>query len=60
MSTEQMRTALIYRCVYSSEEWKKKVEAMSDHQVLAIYDSFRHRGKLVDYPFSFKSLQKDK
>lgn len=55
MSTEQMRTALIYRCVYSSEEWKKKVEAMS-----AIYDSFRHRGKLVDYPFSFKSLQKDK
>lgn len=35
MSTELMREAI--KKVYPGEKWKKKVEKMSDNQVIAIY-----------------------
>lgn len=45
MSVEQMRSA-VASAYKKSESWQKKVLAMSDAQVIAIYYSFLNSGKI--------------
>ena len=44
MSVEQMRAYVIK--VYDNPTWKNKVAKMRDGQIIAIYNSFREKGKL--------------
>ena len=44
MSVEQMRAYVIK--VYDNPTWRNKVAKMRDGQIIAIYNSFREKGKL--------------
>lgn len=44
MSIEQMRVEISK--VYPGMKWRKRVQSMSDQQVLAIFKSFARNGKL--------------
>jgi len=44
VSVRDMRSAL--RAVYSGASWQEKVDRMPDNQVIAVYYSFQHRGKI--------------
>lgn len=44
MSIPDMRSAL--RAVYPGPSWQTKVDRMPDNQVIAVYYSFQHRGKI--------------
>lgn len=44
MTVQQMKDAIVR--VYRTESWRKKVEAMYDNQVIAIYYDFLNRGIL--------------
>lgn len=44
MTVQQMKDAIAK--VYRTESWQKKVEAMYDNQVIAIYYDFLNRGIL--------------
>lgn len=44
MTVQQMKDAIVR--VYLTESWRKKVEAMYDNQVIAIYYDFLNRGIL--------------
>lgn len=46
MTVSNMRKAITN--VYPGEKWKKKVERMSDSQVMAIYYSFEKSGKFEE------------
>ena len=46
MSTSDMRGHLIAAYPGASEVWKKKVLAMSDSKVLAMFRSLQKRGKV--------------
>lgn len=44
MTTDQMRNAI--KPVYETSSWRNRVDHMSDHQVIAVYYNFLHRGIL--------------
>ena len=44
MNADQMREEL--KKAYSSDSWQKKVEGMSDSQVIAIYKRLKGVGKI--------------
>ena len=55
MTTDQMRHAISR--VYPSENWRHKVDKMSDGQVFAIYQKFLAEGKL-DSDRQYKPVNK--
>ena len=60
MTTYEQRLAISK--VYSSSSWKKKVENMSDSQVIAVYLRFEKEGKFKQAPIQSKKwkLKKEK
>ena len=45
MTVVQMREALL--AVYPTEGWYKKVMAMHDNQIIAVYRKFLEKGKIL-------------
>lgn len=48
MSIDQMRAKV--KAVYDNDNWKNKVNAMGENQVVAIYYSFLRKGKFDPKP----------
>lgn len=45
MSDNTWKERNLIRNLYG-EQWKKKVDKMSDHQVIAVYKRFKREGKI--------------
>lgn len=46
-SVAHMRSMLIHKTKYKSDKWIRKVQAMSDSQVIAVYLRFREQKLFV-------------